>query len=179
MIGRFASKLGERLPGQMVAGVILVLLGAWFSLQPIRHDYPHIDDLVAVKADVLQAVEIRKRRGALVRFLIPDPLELQATLGGDGRLVRYSSNLPRYAELKETLKAGTHVFHLWADAPDPDDATFLWQFDSAGSTLLSLEETTGALRQARTQEIWLPAAIMVFGLAIVGLTLWRRRRAHP
>ena len=179
MIGRFAARLGHRLPGQMVAGTILTLVGAWFFYQPLRHDYPMAEDLVTVEAGVMEAVEIRKRRGALIRFLVPDPIELQAVLEGDRRIVRYRNDLPHYLELREVLKSGTHVFHLWIDASDPDDATLVWQLDSGGTTLVSVDDTIQALNDVRVRQMWLPGAIAIFGLAIITLSLWRRRRTEP
>lgn len=175
MIGRFAARLGHRLPGQMVAGTILTIVGAWFFFEPLRHDYPKTEDLVAVEAGVMEAVEIRKRRGAVIRFLVPDPVELQAVLEGDGRIVRYRNDLPHYQKFKEALKSGTHVFHLWIDAADPDDATLVWQLDSGGTTLVSVDDTIQALSDVRAQQMWLPGAIAIFGLAIITLSLWR----HP
>lgn len=158
----------------MVAGTILTLVGAWFFCQPLLYDYPTAEDLVAVEAGVAEAVEIRKRRGALIRFLVPDPIELQAVLEGDRRIARYRNDLPRYRELKETLKSGTHVFHLWTDASDPDDATLVWQLDSGGTTLVSVDDTVQALIEIRGREMWLPGAIAIFGLAIIALSMWRR-----
>lgn len=174
MIGRFAARLGHRLPGQMVAGTILTLVGTWFFYEPLGHDYPMAEDLVAVEAGVVEAVEIRKRRGAVIRFLVPDPLELQAVLEDDRRIVRYRNDLPHYRELKETLKSGTHVFHLWSDASDPDNATLVWQFDSGGTTLISVDDTIQALIEIRARQMWLPGAIAIFGLAIIALSMWRR-----
>ncbi len=174
MIGRFAATLGGRLPGQVVAGGILTLVGVWFVLEPLRHDYPAPEDLVAVEDGVAQAMEIRKRRGAVVRFLVPDPFEVQAVLEEDGRVVRYRSDLPHYEEFKEALMSGTHVFHLWTDASEPDDATLVWQFDSGEVTLISVDDTIEALSDARQREAWLPGAIALFGLAIIALSVWRR-----
>lgn len=179
MIGRFAARLGRRLPGQMVAGTILTFVGAWFFFEPLRHDYPMTEDLVVVETGVVEAIEIRKRRGAFIRFLVPDPFELQAVLEGDGRLVRYRNDLPHYRELKETLKSGTHVFHLWIDASDPDDATLVWQFDSGGTTLVSVDDTIQALIEIRARQMWLPGAIAVFGLTIIALSMWRRLPKGP
>ena len=179
MIGRFAARLGHRLPGHMVAGTILTIVGAWFFYQPLRHDYPMTDDLVAVEAGVADAVEIRKRRGAVIRFLVPDPIELQAVLEGDGKVVRYRNDLPHYRDFKETLKSGTHVFHLWIDASNPDDATLVWQLDSGGTTLVSVDDTIQALKEVREREMWLPGAIAIFGLAIITLSLWRRMSKPP
>ena len=163
----------------MVAGTILTLVGAWFFSEPLRHDYPEADDLVAVEARVKEAVEIRKRRGAVIRFLVSDPVELQAILEGDGRIVRYRNDLPHYQEFKEVLKSGTHVFHLWIDASDPDDATLVWQLDSKGTALVSVDDTIQALMDVREREMWLPGAIAVFGLAIITLSLWRRLPKGP
>ncbi len=179
MIGRFAARLGHRLPGHMVAGTILTIVGAWFFYQPLRHDYPMANDLIAIEAGVVEAVEIRKRRGAVIRFLVPDPFELQAVLEGDGRTVRYRNDLPHYREIKDALKSGTHVFHLWTDASDPDDAALVWQLDSGGTTLVSAEDTTQALKEVRVREMWLPGAIAIFGLTIITLSLWRRRPKGP
>ncbi len=179
MIGRFAARLGHRLPGQMVAGAILTLVGAWFLYQPLRHEYPKAGDLVAIEAGVMEAVEIRKRRGAVIRFLVPDPIELQAVLEGDRRIVRYRNDLPHYPELREVLKSGTHVFHLWIDASDPDDATLVWQLDSGGTTLVSVDDTIQALNDVRARQMWLPGAIAIFGLAIITLSLWHRRPKEP
>ena len=180
MIGRFAARLGHRLPGHMVAGTILTIVGVWFFFQPLRHDYPMAEDLVAVEAGVVEAVEIRKRRGAVIRFLVPDPFELQAVLEGDGRTVRYRNDLPNYREFKDALKSGTHVFHLWIDASDPDDASLVWQLESGGgATLVSANDTIQALKEVREREMWLPGAIAVFGLAIITLSLWRRLPKRP
>lgn len=159
MIGRFAARLGHRLPGHVVAGMILTLVGAWFFYEPLRHDYP-----------MAEAIEIRKRRGAFIRFLGPDPFELQVVLQDDRRIVRYRNDLPHYRELKETLKSGTHVFHLWVDASDPDDATLVWQFDSGGRTLVSFDDTIQTLIEIRARQMWLPGAIAIFGLAIIALS---------
>ena len=158
----------------MVAGTILTIVGAWFFYQPLRHDYPMADDLVAVEATVADAVEIRKRRGAVIRFLVPDPIELQAVLEGDGRIVRYRNDLPHYQEFKEALKSGAQVFHLWIDASDSDNATLVWQLDSGGTTLVSADDTIQSLKEVREQEMWLPGAIAIFGLTIITLSLWRR-----
>lgn len=174
MIGRFASRLGNRLPGQRVAGVILTLLGVWFATDPLRHGYPEANDLVAIEAEASGAVEIRKRRGALVRFLVPDPLEVQAVLDPSGRIVRYLDSLPRYREFKSALGSGPATFHVWENAPDPDNATLVWRLDTAGTTLVSVEETVRTLKNARFEAAWLPGGIALFGLAIVVLTLWRR-----
>ncbi len=174
MIGRLAARLGHRLPGQMVAGTILTLVGAWFFCQPLRHDYPEAGDLVALEAGVVEAVEIRKRRGAVIRFLVPDPIEVQAVLEGDGRRVRYRNDLPHYREFKEVLKSGTHVFHLWIDASDPDDAMLVWQLDSGGTTLVSVDDTIRTLIEVRARDMWLSGAIAIFGLAIIALSLRRR-----
>ena len=163
----------------MVAGTILTFVGAWFFCQPLFHDYPTAKDLVAVEAGVADAIEIRQRRGAVIRFLVPDPIELQAVLEGDGRIVRYRNDLPHYREIKETLKSGTHVFHLWIDASDPDDANLVWQFDSGGTTLVSVDDTSQALMEIRAGEMWLPGAIAIFGLAIITLSMWRRLPKRP
>lgn len=179
MIGRFAARLGHRLPGQMVAGTILTLVGAWFFSEPLGHDYPMAEDLVAVEAGVMEAVEIRKRRGAVIRFFVPDPIELQAVLEGDRRIVRYRNDLPYYREFKEALKSGIHVFHLWIDASDPDDATLVWQFDSGGTTLVSVDDTIQALTEIRARQMWLPGAIAIFGLTIIALSMWRRLPKGP
>ena len=179
MIGRFAARLGRRLPGQMVAGTILTIVGVWFFFQPLRHDYPMAEDLVAVETGVVEAVEIRKRRGAVIRFLVPDPIELQAVLEGDRRIVRYRNDLPHYRELKQTLKSGAHVFHLWIDASDPDDATLVWQLDSGGTTLISVDDTIEALMDVRRRQMWLPGAIAIFGLAIITLSMRRRLPGEP
>ena len=174
MIGRFAATLGGRLPGQLIAGAILTLVGLWFVLEPLRHDYPAPDDLVAVEDGVVEAMEIRKRRGAVVRFLVPDPFELRAVLEADRRIVHYRSDLPHYQEFREALTSGTHVFHLWDDAPEADDATLVWQLDSGEVTLISVDDTIEALSDIRQREAWLPGAIALFGLAIIALTLWHR-----
>ncbi len=174
MIGRFASRLGNRLPGQRVAGVILTLLGVWFATDPLRHDYPKANDLVAIEAKASGAVEIRKRRGAFLRFLVPDPLEVQAVLDPGERVVRYLDFLPSYREFKSALGSEFATFHLWENAPDADNATLVWQLDTAGATLISAEETVRALKNARSEAAWLPGGIALFGLAIVVLTFWRR-----
>ncbi len=179
MIGRFASRLGSRLPGQLVAGLILTLLGLWFATEPWRHGYPVADDLVAIEAAAKDAVEIRKRRGAVLRFLVPDPLEVHAVLEPDLRAVRYPDTLPRYEDVKRALASGPATFHLWEDAAGVDDATLVWRLDVRGATLFSLEETVGALKRLRLEAAWLPAGIAVFGLAIVALTLHRRGGRQP
>lgn len=175
MIGRFASRLGTRLPGQLVAGVILTLLGVWFATQPWRHDYPEAHDLVAIETEAFDAIEIRKRRGAVLRFLVSDPLEVQAVLDAGNRIVRYPDSLPRYDDVKSALASGPATYHLWEIASDPENASLVWQFDSGGTTLVSLEETVEALRAARRDAARLPGGIALLGAAIVVVTLWRRR----
>ena len=175
MIGRFASRLGHRLPGQLVAGLILFLAGVWFATDPLRHDYPEAGDLVAVEAEASDAIEIRKRRGAFLRFLVPDPLEVQAMLDPGERIVRYLDSMPRYGELVEALASGPAVFHLWEDAPDEENASLIWQLDAGGRTLVSAEETVRALESSRSEAARLPGGVALFGLAIVALSLRRRR----
>lgn len=175
MIGRFASRLGRRLPATLVAGIILALMGAWFASAPLRHSYPAPGALVPFRGEAFDAIEVRKRRGAFLRFLTADPLEFQAVLSPGERIVLYENALPHYREVKAAAVAAPAVYHLWEEAPDERERLLIWQFEGADGQVVSREETVAALKAARAQDALLPAAMALAGLALAALG-WRARR---
>ena len=175
MIGRFASRLGKRHPGHRIAGVILTLLGVWFATDPLRHDYPEANDLVAIEAEATGAVEIRKRRGAFLRFLTPDPLEVQAVLDpGKKRSCAISITCRVTANSRAPLDRDPRHSISGKTLPIRTTRRLYGSSKQLERPLVSVEETVRALKNARSDAAWLPGGIALFGLAIVVLTLWRR-----
>ncbi len=177
MIGRFASRLGDRLPATLVAGAILTALGAWFASDPWRRDYPAAADLVPFEGEAFDAIEVRKRRGALAPFMTDDPLELQAVLNPGERLVLYTSAMPRYEAVKTAVASGPAVYRLWNDAPTEEDRRLIWGLDNDAGSVVAADEAVAGLKEARAGAAQLPAGIGVFGLALLWLGLRARARA--
>ena len=174
MIGRFASRLGRRLPATLVAGAILALMGAWYATAPLRASYPAPRALIPFHGQAFDAIEVRKRRGAFLRFLTADPLEFQAALAPGERIVLYDNAMPRYDQVKAAALAGDATYHLWEEAPDERERLLIWQLDGADGRVVSREETVAALKASRSEAALLPAAVALAGLALAALG-WRAR----
>ena len=177
MIGRFASGLGGRPHAPIVAGLILLGLGLWFGSVPWRAAYPDTAALEAVEGTAIDAIELRKRRGALLRFLTGDRLELQVAIDPGGRIATYRSELPRYELLKEAIGRGPATYYVWPGAPDEAERALIWQFENADGRLIALADTVAALEAARTSDALLPAAIALVGLGLAGHGIRRWRPA--
>lgn len=169
MIGRFANRLGGRVPATLVAGIILSAMGAWFTSEPLRHSYPEADELTAVHGEAFDAIEVRKRRGALTRFLADDPLEFQAVLTPGERIVIYDNTLPHYREVKAVAVAGEAVYHLWQEAPDERERLLIWQLDGADGRVVSHQQTVTALKAERIKATLLPTVMALAGVVLVVL----------
>jgi len=178
VIGRFASSLQRHLPATLVAGVILTGIGAWFAWEPWRHDYPELGELVPFAGEPIDAREVHKRRGAVLRFLQHDTMELHIALDPGERVVLYLNSMPGYdvvrASVTEQLPA---TYYLWDDADDEMNRMLVWQFESEQGTMVSIDQTVGGLKAARAEAAWLPTGITIFGLALIGLGLRARARA--
>ena len=175
MIGRFASGLGKRVPATLVAGVILSAAGSWYSSAPMRHSYPEAGALTAVHGEAFDAIEVRKRRGALTRFLAADPLEFQAVLAPGERIVLYDNTLPRYGEVKAAAVAGEAVYHLWQEAPDERDRLLIWQLDGVDGRVVSRQETVTAMKAEHGKATLLPMAMAVVGMVLVVMGMRAQR----
>ena len=174
MIGRFASGLGRRLPGLLVAGVILLAMGAWFATAPLRHAYPESGDLAFFEGTAVDAIEVRKRRGAFLRFLRPDALTFQAALDPGKRVVLYDSSMPHYDALKSAVASGAATYALWDEAGDEENGRLIWGLDTPEGSVVTVAETVANLKASRAAAVWLPGAIALFGLALSVLG-WRAR----
>ena len=169
MIGPFANRLGGRVPATLVAGIVLCAAGAWFTSAPLLHSYPEEGELTAVHGEAFDAIEVRKRRGALTRFLAADPLEFQAVLAPGERIVIYENTLPRYREVKAVAVAGEAVYHLWQEAPDERDRLLIWQLDGADGQVMSRQQTVLALKAERIKATLLPMVMALAGVVLVVL----------
>jgi len=177
MIGRFAGGLGRHLPATLVAGAILAAMGTWFATDPLRHAYPATSDLEAFEGQAFDAIEVRRRRGAFLRFLVPDPLEFQAVLRPGERIVLYYNSMPGYDAVKAAVGEGVPLtFRLWADAEDEENQLIIWGLDGADGTVVSPGETVAGLKASRASAAWLPGAIAAFGFMLIALGLNARRR---
>jgi hypothetical protein len=177
MIGRFARGMSDKLPAPLIAGLILFAVGGWFASLPLQHAYPTFDQLEALEGTAFDAIEVRRRRGAFLRFLTDDALEVQAAVNPGEEIVIYSTSMPRYDAFKEALTAGPAIFYRWPGAPDERERYVVWQLENAGGMLMTLEESVAALKAARLDAAWLPGAIALFGLVLIVHGLRLRRAA--
>ncbi len=175
MIGRFASRLGGRLPGILVAGVILLIMGLWFASEPLRHSYPVADELVPIEADARNVVELRKRRGAFLRFLMSDPLELRATLENGSIVILYRNTMANYDAVKKAVVSGPATYFLWSAATRDEDRQTVWQLETEDGTVVSFDDTISSLKESRINAALLPGGIAMFGLVLSALG-WRARQ---
>jgi hypothetical protein len=175
VIGRFARGMSNKLPAPLIAGLILFAVGAWFASVPLHHAYPTAGQLTVLEGTAFDAIEVRRRRGAFLRFLSDDAMEIQAAVNPGEEIVIYSTSMPRYDAFKEALTAGPGMFYRWDDAPDERERYVVWQFENADGTLVTLDETTASLKATRLDAAWLPGGIGVFGLLLIvhGLRLRR------
>lgn len=167
MIGRFARGMSNKLPAPLIAGVILFTVGVWFASVPLRHAYPTTDQLAVLEGTAFDAIEVRKRRGAFLRYLSDDALEVQAAVDPGEEIVIYSTSMPHYDDFKAALAAGPGRFHRWDEAPDERERYVIWQFENADGTLVTRDESVAALKAARLDAAWLPGGIAVFGLLLI------------
>jgi len=174
MIGRFARGMGNT-PALMVAGLIPLVMGVWFAAEPWRHSYPEPEQLTAFEGEAFDAIEVRKRRGAFIRYLVDDPIEFQAVLNPDERVVLYTNSMPNYFELREAVTEGPAIYYLWEDAADEIDAITIWQLENEMGLIVSAEEAVSTLKAVRAKAAWVPGAIALAGLFILILGLRARR----
>ncbi len=179
MIGRFARGMSNRLPVPLIAGLILFAVGAWFASEPLRQAYPTADQLQPLEGTAFDAIEVRRRRGAFLRFLSDDALEVQAAVSPGEEIVIYSTSMPRYDAFKEALAAGPATFYRWPGAPDERERYVVWRFENANGTLVTLDESMASLKAARMDAAWLPGAIALFGLVLIVFGLRLRRALKP
>jgi hypothetical protein len=177
MIGRFARGMSNKLPAPLIAGLILFTVGAWFASTPLRYAYPTADQLTVLEGTAFDAIEVRRRRGAFLRYLSDDALEVQAAVNPGEEIVIYSTSMPRYDAFKAALSDGPGMFHRWDEAPDERERYVVWQFENADGTLITLDETSTALRAARLDAAWLPGGIAFFGLVLIVHGVRLRRAA--
>lgn len=177
MIGRFARGMSNKLPAPLIAGVILLAVGVWFASVPLRHAYPTAGQLTVLEGEAVDAIEVRRRRGAFLRFLTDDAMEVQAAVEPGEEIVIYSSSMPRYEAFKAALADGPGAFYRWLESPDERERYTVWQFENAEGTLVALDESIAALKAARLQAAWLPGGIALFGLLLTLHGLRLRRAA--
>jgi len=177
VIGRFARGMSNKLPAPLIAGVILFTVGVWFASVPLRHAYPTADQLTVLEGTAFDAIEVRRRRGAFLRFLSDDALEVQGAVNPGEEIVIYSTSMPRYDDFKAALAQGPGRFHRWDEAPDERERYVVWQFENADGTLVTLDESVASLKAARLDAAWLPGGIGVFGFLLILHGLRLRRAA--
>jgi len=179
MIGRFSRGLGDRPLAPLAAGVILLVIGLWNAGESLLAVYPGEQALAPFEGEAFDAVEVVRKRGAVVRFLTGPSLELQAVLEPGQTVVLYRNDMPAYDAVKQAVAGGPAIYGLWPDAPVEDDRRRVWSLENAAGVVVSREETVAGLRAARTEAALLPGAIAVVGLvlAIFGLRRWRARGA--
>ncbi|MBN33549.1 MAG: hypothetical protein CMM46_02000 [Rhodospirillaceae bacterium] len=177
MIGRFSRALDGILPATLVAGVILVIIGVWFATEPYRFDYPEESDLVAVEGEAFDAIEVRRRRGAFLRFMVDDPLEYQAVFNPGERLVLYYSSMPNYDAVTQAIGSGPAIFWLWQDAGDETDSMIVWQLENADGIVVSRDATVAGFAASRQEAAKWPGAIALFGVLLTIMGLRARARA--
>lgn len=175
MIGRFASGLGDRPLAPVAAGAILFAIGVWNGAEPLLAAYPGERALVAVEGASYDAIEVVRKRGAVVRFLTGPSLEMQAVLEPGEVVVLYRDDMPRYGAVKQAVAEGPATYGLWPDAPAEEDRRRIWSLENRTGVVVSREETVAGLRDARRAAAMLPALIAVvgLGLVLVGLRRWR------
>ena len=151
------------------------MIGIWNGAELLLASYPETASLERVEAEAFDAIEVVRKRGAIVRFLTGPSLEFQAVLEPDARLVLYRDDMPAYEAVKAAAVAGPALYGLWPDAPADEDRHRIWSLDNGGGTVVSLAEATAGLRAARTEAALLPGLIALFGLALTlrGVRRWR------
>ncbi|MBT4906579.1 MAG: hypothetical protein P8Q36_13950 [Alphaproteobacteria bacterium] len=177
MIGRFARGMSNT-PALMVAGFIPLALGVWFAAEPWRHSYPAPEELTAFEGEAFETIEVRKRRGAFIRYLEDDPIELQAVLNPGERIVLYSTSMPNYFELRDAITSGPAIYYLWEDAPEEIDTMTIWQLENENGVVVSAEEAVSTLKAVRSSAAWMPGGIALLGFIILALGLRSRLLAR-